>query len=146
MATPTPDSISISKRAVRRVGLAFGAVVAVVVIVLVTLLIARHGTVGDPLGSSINPNEYQAVVLTNGQIYFGQLSSPGDDFYYLRHVYYLTEQATRAGQPRQRALAPIVKDVHAPEDMMVINRSQIVYVENLRATGEVSKRIRQASP
>ena len=99
---------------------------------------------GDTLGSAINPNEYQSVVLTNGQIYFGKLSAPGDNYYYLRHVYYLTEQATRAGAPKQRALAPIVKDIHTPEDMMVINRSQIVYMENLKPSGEVSRRIRAA--
>jgi hypothetical protein len=131
---------------IRRVGLAVGAIVLIVVVVVLTLLGAHRVEGSDTLGSAINPNEYQAVVLTNGQIYFGKLTAPGDDFYYLRHVYYLTEQSTRAGQPKQRALAPIVRDVHTPEDMMVINRSQIVYMENLKPNGEVSRRIQQASP
>lgn len=146
MTEKTSDSIAIPKDAIRRAGLTAALAIAVVAVVLLTLLISHHVEGGDTLGSAIHPNEYQSVVLTNGQIYFGKLSAPGDNFYYLRHVYYLTEQATRAGQPRQRALAPIVKDVHAPEDMMVINRNQIVYMENLKPTGEVSRRIQQAGP
>jgi hypothetical protein len=146
MTAPSTDNISIPIQPLRRTGLALGAIVLIAAVVLLTLLIAHQIEAGDTLGSAINPNEYQAVVLTNGQIYFGKLSSPGDNYYYLRHVYYLTEQSTRAGQPRQRALAPIVRDVHTPEDMMVINRSQIVYMENLKPTGEVSRRIQQASP
>jgi hypothetical protein len=146
MTSTSANSISIPIQPLRRAGLVVGTIVLAVVVVLLTLLVAHQVEGGDTLGSAINPNEYQAVVLTNGQIYFGKLTSPGDNYYYLRHVYYLTEQSTRAGQPKQRALAPIVRDVHAPEDMMVINRSQIVYVENLKPTGEVSKRIQQASP
>jgi hypothetical protein len=146
MTTPSSDSIAISKHAVRRMGLAVGAIGVVLVVVLLTLLISHQVEGSDTLGNSINPNEYQSVVLTNGQIYFGKLSAPGDNYYYLRHVYYLTEQATRAGGAKQRALAPIVKDIQAPEDMMVINRSQIVYMENLKPTGEVSRRIRAAGP
>jgi hypothetical protein len=144
VTAPSPDSISIPKQSIRRAGLAVGFVLAVVVVVLLTLLVAHQVEESDTLGSAINPNEYQSVVLTNGQIYFGKLSAPGDNYYYLRHVYYLTEAATRAGGPKQRALAPIVKDIHAPEDMMVINRSQIVYMENLKPSGEVSRRIRAA--
>jgi hypothetical protein len=146
MTAAAPDTFSLPKHAVRRIGLAGAAIAAIVVVVFLTLLIAHQFAGNDTLGSAINPKEYQSVVLTNGQIYFGKLSAPGDDFYYLRHVYYLTAQATRAGQPKQRALAPITKDVHAPEDMMVINRSQIVYMENLKPTGEVSRRIQQAGP
>jgi hypothetical protein len=144
MTAPSPDSISIPKQSIRRAGLIVGAVVAITVVVLLTLLIAHQVTESDTLGNAINSHEYQSVVLTNGQIYFGKLSSPGDNYYYLRHVYYLTEQATRAGGPKQRALAPIVKDIHAPEDMMVLNRSQIVYMENLKPTGEVSRRLAAA--
>jgi hypothetical protein len=146
MTAPSSDHISIPKQVVRRTGLAVAALIAIVVVVLLTLLVAHQVEGTDTLGGAINPNEYQSVVLTNGQIYFGKLSAPGGNYYYLRHVYYLTEQATRAGQPKQRALAPITKDVHAPEDMMVINRSQIVYMENLKPTGEVSRRLQQAGP
>lgn len=144
MSAPSDDSISISKQTVRRIGLVAGAVLTIVVVVLLTLLVSHFVEGSDTLGSAINSSEYQAVVLTNGQIYFGRLSAPGGSYYYLRHVYYLTEQSTRSGAAQQRALAPIVRDVHAPEDMMVINRSQIVYMENLKPTGEVSRRIQQA--
>jgi hypothetical protein len=35
-------------------------------------------------------------------------------------------------------------EIHGPEDLMVINRSQILFVENLKPSGEVSKAISSA--
>lgn len=133
------EAFTISKSAVRRALLALGGLILLVVLVLAALALARALGPTDSLASSINPREYQAVVLTNGQIYFGKLSAPGGDFYYLRHVYYLTAQQTQGGRPLQRTLVKLVNDVHGPEDFMAINRSQIVYMENLRGNGKAAQ-------
>ena len=125
---------------------AVGVVLGAAVLVAGAVWIAGRVGESDPLAGAINSRDFQAVVLTNGQIYFGKLSAPGGNFYYLRHAYYLTTAAARTGGAQQRVLAPIVKDVHTPEDLMVINRSHIVYVENLSPTGAVSRRMQQATP
>ena len=146
MSDSNSDSISISKHAVRRAATAIAAVVAGALLVAGGMWIAGRVEESDPLASAINSRDFQAVVLTNGQIYFGKLSVPGGNFYYLRHAFYLTTAAARTGGTQQRVLAPIVKDVHAPEDLMVINRSHIVYVENLSPSGAVSRRMQQTVP
>lgn len=134
------DAISISKSSLRRAGLAAGGLVALVVVVVLIVAIARNvGGSSDPLASAINSSEYQAVFLSNGQVYFGKMSAPGGEFYYLRHVYYLQSQASRRGTASNRTLVPLTRDINTPEDLMVINRRSILFVENLNPAGCASK-------
>src|SRR3989344_1941592 len=45
-------------------------------------------------------SNWQAVFLSNGQVYFGKISGIDDDFLYLKNIYYLqviTEQKTALG-------------------------------------------------
>lgn len=136
MAQPNPaDTIAIPRTALRRVGLSIAGVVAVVVLALIIAAIARALMPSDPLASGLNAHECQAVFLSNGQVYFGKMSAPGGDFYYLRHVYYLSTSKN------SRTLIKLTNDVHAPEDEVIINRSGILYVENLRPSGRASQLI-----
>jgi hypothetical protein len=137
--TDRRDGITISSSAIRRAGLALLFLIVLLLIALgITCAVGQvRGT--DSLAAAINPNEYQAVFLTNGQIYFGRLTSSGGDFYYLRHVYYLTAQASGNGRPLRRQLVKLTSDVHGPEDMIAINRAQVLYVENLRPNGAAAK-------
>jgi hypothetical protein len=47
----------------------------------------------------------------------------------------------QSGKKSQRYLVPITNDIQSPEDLMVINRRQILFVENLKPTSPVSKTI-----
>jgi hypothetical protein len=137
----TPDSFSIPKRPLRRLGGAIACLVAVAVIAGVVFLTLRAVT-NDPLASAINSKEYQAVFLTNGQVYFGKLTAPGGDFYYLRDIYYLQSQISpQGGKQVHQTLHKLGDEIHGPEDLMVINRSQILFVENLKPSGQVSRAI-----
>jgi hypothetical protein len=83
--------------------------------------------------------------LTNGQVYFGKLTAPGGDFYDLRKVYYLAAQASpQGGRAAPQRLIKLGNEIHGPEDLMVINRSQILFVENLKPSGKVSQAISRA--
>lgn len=96
---------------------------------------------------------YQAVFLTNGQVYFGHLSEMWGQYPDLKDVYYL--QVTQPSQPLQpsQANSPaninLVKlggELHGPTDEMRINRDQILFIENLRSDSGVVKAIQQLSP
>ena len=140
------DSLTISKASLRRLGL---AIVAVVVLALAAVAVAaaiRSFGPGDTLASAINSSEYQAVFLTNGQVYFGKLSAPGTDFYELRRVYYLSSQVSpQSPKTPHQTLIKLGSEIHGPEDLMVINRSQILFVENLKPNGEVTRAIQNGS-
>lgn len=138
--TSPGDHFSVSKRAARQVGAVVTALIVLAVLALLLLSVARLLHPADSLAVAIAPNEYQAVFLTNGQVYFGTLSAPAGDFCYLRHVYYLTSQASlRSGRRVQVLLKPLGSSLHDPEDLMVINRTQISFIENLKPSGAVAR-------
>lgn len=113
---------------------------------LVLVLVFRPGGTAYSGPASINSKEYQAVFLSNGQVYFGKLSVPSGNYYYLRHVYYLQSQAvTRGPGGRRQRLIKLGSEIHGPEDLMIINRDQVLYLENLKPSGQVSRAIARSS-
>jgi hypothetical protein len=162
LTTSTPDAVTIPKRLLRRPAFFIFFVLAIAVGVIGGVVLSRNngsqspsvvldGTqvaavaTPDALAAALNSSEYQAVFLTNGQIYFGKLTAPGGDYYYLRHIYYLQSQVSpQGGKTVQPSLTKLGGEIHGPEDLMVINRSQILFVENLKPSGEVSKAISSA--
>jgi hypothetical protein len=138
------EHYAISKNAVRRTALAIAGAVLVVVLALVAVALSRLLVSQDPLAAGVNPAEYQAVFLSNGQVYFGKLTVPGGDFYYLRHVYYLQSQTSPQNPGTQRLLPQkLTNAIHSPEDLLIINRSQVLFVENLKRSGRLSQLIQQ---
>ena len=140
MADSSGD-ITISRRSIQRVGITALAVIAIALIVGLGITVIRDHTSSssDAVASSIDSSTYQAVFLTNGEIYFGKLSASGGDFDVLTHVYRLTAQAaSQKGKPLQRTLVKMTSDVHQPRDGLVVNRRQILYVENLNPTGRAA--------
>src|SRR3989344_1871547 len=110
-------------------------VVAVVIIVTVAL---RTNTFGNFFISGITPGAeasgYQAVFLTNNQVYFGKLSSQNAQFPVLREIYYLQVNNTDGAQIRAEDvnLVKLVSELHGPEDEMRINRDNILLIEDLK--------------
>jgi hypothetical protein len=136
MTERTNDAITIPKRSMRRLGLSILFVLVLAAVGLGIGTIVRNLMPADSLAAAIDSNEYQYVTLTNGDSYFGKLSAPGGDFYYMRHVYTLSTQGTtKSGVPLQHTLIKVSNEIHGPEDLVVINRQQIVYMENLRPNG-----------
>lgn len=143
-AGSSSDSFSIPKRTIRNVLLAVGAVVVLVVIVVLAIAAARSLSSGSSLPSDVNTNTYQAVFLSNSQIFFGKLTAAGGNYYELRHVFFLQSTPATKGQPGSQRLIPLTKEIHNPEDLMVISRSQVVYIENLNPAGRAAKLIKSS--
>jgi len=95
---------------------------------------------------------YQAVFLTNGQVYFGKLYYENSKYPTLREVFYL--QVTQPPQPLQEGQTPpsninLVKlggELHGPQDEMKINRDQILFIEDLKSDSRVIQAIQQFQP
>ncbi len=104
---------------------------------------------------------YQAVFLTNGQVYFGKLANASSDYVTLTDIYYLqvtqpalqgsqqnggstaaTQQqvATPESQP-QLSLVKLGNELHGPLDSMKINREQILFYEDMKADAKVIEAI-----
>jgi len=92
-------------------------------------------------------NNFQAVFLNNGQVYFGKLSRGYGDFMDLRNIYYLQiTQPIQPGEANSTSNINLVKlgnELHGPTDEMRINRESILFVEDLRADSRIVQAIEQ---
>ena len=133
-------NITISLPSLRR--LRIGLVALVLMAVLVTAAwqfrdrVDFGGIFARGAGDQIDRSTYQAVFLAGGQVYFGLLQTRGDTYFLLRDVYYLSGDAPPGAQsPGQ--LIKRGRELHGPQDVMVIPAQSVLFFENLRGDGEV---------
>jgi hypothetical protein len=112
---------------------------AVVVVALAFLYFAGN--------KIINSSSYQAVFLSNNQVYFGKLSGTFSRYPTLKEVYYLrVSQQLQPQDPNtplqsQIQLVKLGSEIHGPTSDMKINRDQILFIENLKPDSQVLKAI-----
>jgi hypothetical protein len=121
-------------------------------IIIVALLIAAavfYGLryTGVVPGAGTATSGYQAVFLSNGQVYFGKVSSTTSSDLVLEDIYYL--QVEGQIQPEQQgtqqpklSLVKLGNELHGPQDKMIINRDHVLFWENLKDDGKVVSAIK----
>ena len=85
----------------------------------------------------IDSNAYQAVFLTNDQIYFGHLKNINPNYLILSDVYYVKVDQSGSGQLVKLGTG----EPHGPKDKMIINQDQVLFWENLKFDSPVVKTI-----
>jgi hypothetical protein len=98
---------------------------------------------------NINKDEYQAIFLTNGQVYFGKLANLNNKYVTVTDIYYLQVQqnqglqgSTSSGDSNsQVSLAKLGSELHGPEDKMYISSDQMLFWENLKGSSKVVQAI-----
>jgi small nuclear ribonucleoprotein (snRNP)-like protein len=94
-------------------------------------------------GSSIRFNTpYQAILLTNGSVYFGHLQDYGTPNPALTDVFYVVSQTNPETKQVSNVLVKRGKELHEP-DRMYINPNQIVFVETVGTNSAVAQHIAQ---
>lgn len=130
-------------------------ILAVILVATSLFLINNSGTeVSDKsISKSISEYSYQAVFLSNGQVYFGKMSvSPSwirlTDVYYLQATQSL--QATSNNQinspksnPKDIQLVKLGSELHGPKDTMFLERNNILFWENMKDDSRVVQAIQQ---
>lgn len=110
------------------------------------LAFAKDGT---DQNKYVDTSKYQAVFLTNGQVYFGHVSGINKDFIHLNNIYYLTQNTTTDSKGTATADGnyTLVKlgcqQIHDPTDEMFISQTQVSFWENLEPKGKVVTSIGQ---
>ncbi|MBI2097871.1 MAG: hypothetical protein HYT46_02990 [Candidatus Vogelbacteria bacterium] len=88
-------------------------------------------------------DNYKAVFLTNDQVYFGKVSGLNKTYVTLSDIFYL--QVAQPLQPSQPAnnvnLIKLGSELHGPQDLMTINRGQILFIEDLKPDSQVVQAI-----
>jgi hypothetical protein len=80
----------------------------------------------------------QAFFMTNGQVFFGHVSSMGRASVTLDDVYYIQTQVNPQTQERKNILLRRGGEWHAPSEM-TINVQHILWVEPVGSDSEVAK-------
>lgn len=133
---------------------AIALVLFIIVSVFVIWTLVSWNSTAKSESGAVNTSEYQAVFLTNGQVYFGKLKVVTPNYLKLINIYYLQVQSSSNGTTSASQLAStsgtsgsnvqLVKlgnELQGPEDAMAINREQVLFWENLKPTGKVTQAI-----
>lgn len=114
------------------------------VLVITVMALGLWSQVGK--AELVKKDQYQAVFLTNGQVYFGKLDSIESKYLSMSDVYYLqqTQQQVQPGQEgeAQLSLIKLGNELHGPEAQMYITRDQVLFWENLKDDGKVVQAIK----
>jgi hypothetical protein len=115
------------------------SIAGLLVAVAAGLYIARSGH--DSTVKFATP--YQAVLLTNGSVYFGKLQGYGGPRPVLTEVYYVVSQTNSDTKQINNVLIKRGKELHEP-DRMYLNPNHILFVEPVGTGSTVAQRISQA--
>ena len=114
-------------------------------VVVLVVLIAWYMMNGNSFTKSTK-SDYQAVFLSNGQVYFGKVSKENAPTVVVKDIYYLqvqqqkvqpAESKNAAAETPQVQLVKLGNEIHGPMDEMRINHDQLLFVEDLKSDGKV---------
>lgn len=133
----TKQTSSRRKRSMKKFGV-FGLIVGIIILVGAGFFLLRPLL---PLGPSLpNADQYQAVTLTDGQIYFGKVKTAGSGYIEIDDGYYLqpaTSASAEGGQPDTGKLVKLSNRLYSPSGNIVIPIAQVLTFETLDPDGQI---------
>lgn len=91
------------------------------------------------------PTPYQAILLSNGSVYYGKLESYGTPHPVLTNVFYILSSTNSETKQISNVLVRRGKELHGP-DRMYLNPNQILFVETVGPNSRVAQLIAQNQP
>ncbi len=88
--------------------------------------------------------KWQAVFLSNDQVYFGKLKNYDGKYLTLSEVYYLRTAEDLQNTSSTLNLVKLGGELHGPEDIIFIPKSSVLFWENLKDTSRVVQSIEGA--
>ncbi len=124
-------------------------IIIITIAVLAVAGLAAYQVLG--VGSAIDKSKYQAVFLSNGQVYFGKLSGWGGVQPVLTDVYYFQADSTPstgqaeegAQQTTTQTLVKLGEEIHKPSDKLILNPDSVLFIENIEDDGQVVEAIKK---
>jgi hypothetical protein len=90
------------------------------------------------------PTPFQAVLLSNGAVYYGKLAGFGTRNATLTDVFYIVSKTDPTTKQVTNVLVKRGKELHGP-DRMYLNSNQIVFVEPVGQDSKVAQLINEAN-
>lgn len=123
--------------------------VGIFLAVILLLIVASFALLYFVQSDTKESTAYQAVFLSNNQVYFGKVMHEHDQYVELTDVYYLQVNRSLQGEGEESeqksdiALVKLGSELHGPNDLMRVNRDGILYIEELRDDSQVVQAIAQ---
>lgn len=117
--------------------LTFGAILVAALVISAALI---QGIILHTSSTTGARTGLYAVFLTNNQVYFGRIDKESSEKLWLKNIYYI-QPAKEGDKADDISLLKLGNELHGPEDMMEINRGQVMFVEKLKDDGKVAKAI-----
>lgn len=123
----------------------FSIVQIVWIVAGILVIVAAGWQIAGHFRSSavVFPTPYQAVLLSNGSVYFGHLQGYGEGHPVLTEVYYIVTQSNPENKQSNNVLVKRGKELHEP-DRMYLNPQLILFVEPVGPNSKVAQLIAQA--
>ena len=83
---------------------------------------------------------YHAVLLMNGQAFFGRIQSLDPEYLVLQDVYYIQSRQNPETKQVANVLVKRGQEWHSP-DRMILNKRQVILLEPVTETSQVAKLI-----
>lgn len=110
------------------------------------LAVIALSTLGCQRGRHAGPKfetPYQAVLLDNGQVYYGKMQGAGTAYPVLTDVFYVQTQINQETKAQTNVLIRRGKEWHEP-DRMYLNARHIVLIEPVGTKSKVAQLISEA--
>lgn len=121
---------------------AVGVVLICLVVAVVVLFVKVFGTRTGDDSPKFN-TAYQAVLLDDGQVYYGKLSRIGSRYPEMTSVYYVVRTTDPTTKQTKNVLVKRGKEWHEPTKTY-FNARHIIMIEPVSPSSEVAKLIGQA--
>ena len=123
-------------------------------VALLLVAVALYAGLANPSSQSkqLNKSEYQAVFLTNGQVYFGKIGELNSKYLVLTNIFYIennsansttTNNTTQAQNANYTLRKLGTSELHQPEDKMIVNSDTVTFWENLKDSSQVVTKIKE---
>jgi hypothetical protein len=138
----TSSDVGESERSTNRsLRLVLTCIVCLVIGLAIGHIVTYQRVVGH---GTMFPTPYQAVLLTNGAVYYGKLAGYGTRNPSLTSVFYIISKTDPDTKQVTNVLVKRGKELHGP-DRMYLNSDHIVFVEPVGPDSKVAQLITEAN-
>lgn len=117
------------------------SILLAIAVIVFALAMTRNNREGGGAPAFTTP--YQAVLLDNGQVYYGKLSRVNSNFPLMTDVYYIVNTEDPQTKTVKHVLVKRGKELHSPTETFFEAR-HIVMIEPVGSGSEVAKLIQQS--
>lgn len=122
--------------------LVFAILIFVSILIFTSISLWQNGTVRNTIQLLKYRGSYQAVFLTSGQAYFGNITEISDEYIIIKKPFSIKVQQKQTDEDAQVSqseikLLSIEDEFYQPEGYMLIEKNAILFIEELKDSSQI---------